>query len=155
MLLRSFVTPTRTTRFDEPILAMSRAFARSMDDVLAGLPSATEAAALSLRLDVKEDEKAFTITADLPGLNEKDVDVTFDDGVLTLRGEKKIERDEKKDTWHLSERSYGRFVRKLSLPSGIKAEAIEATFAQGVLSIILPKEIEPQKTAKKIAIKTG
>ena len=155
MVLRSLLAPARFSRIDDPFLSIQRALQRSMDDVLGGLPAATEAAAMPVRLDVKEDDKAYTVTADLPGLSEKEVDVTFDDGVLTIRGEKKVERDEKKDTWHLVERSVGSFARQLSLPAAVKAEAIDAKFDRGVLSIILPKETEAQKSARKIAIKAA
>jgi HSP20 family protein len=159
MVLRSLMTPSRygISRFsDDPFLAIQRALQRTFDDALSGAPANfTEAASMSIRLDVKEDEKTYTVTADLPGLAENEVDVTFEDGVLTIRGEKKIARDDKKGTWHLVERSYGSFARQLSLPVGVKADAIEAKFDKGVLTITLPKETEPQKSAKKIQIKNG
>ncbi|MGE3623626.1 MAG: Hsp20/alpha crystallin family protein [Bdellovibrionales bacterium] len=157
MVLRSLVSPARYAgRFEDPFLSIQRALQRTLDDSFGGLPSSfTEAASMPVRLDVKEDEKSYTVSADLPGLSEKEVDVTFDDGVLTIRGEKKVSRDEKKDTWHLVERAYGSFARQLSLPVAVKAEDIDAKFDKGVLTIILPKETEPQKSAKKIAIKTN
>jgi HSP20 family protein len=152
-------TPARYgfTRYStDPFIAMQRVLQRSFDDAFSGVPTAvSEAASMSVRLDVKEDDKAYTVTADLPGLKESDVDVTFDAGVLTIRGEKKVERDEKKDTWHLVERSYGSFARQISLPAGIQDDRIEAKFDKGVLTITLPKETEAQKSAKKIAIKNG
>jgi len=122
-----------------------------------GLPVTTglSAASTSLRLDVKEDDKSFHVTADLPGLTEKDVDVTFQDGMLTVRGEKKIERDEKKDTWHITERSYGSFARQLSFPANIDAEGILAKFDKGVLTVTLPKLPDEQTKAKKIEVKGG
>jgi len=156
MVLRSLTTPSRYSLAhfaDDPFLAM-RALQRTFDDVWNGTGHA-EAASMSVRLDVKEDEKSYTVTADLPGLAENEVDVTFDEGILTIRGEKKVERDEKKGTWHLVERSYGSFARQLALPANVKADKIEAKFDKGVLTVILPKETEPQKSAKKIAIKTG
>lgn len=114
-----------------------------------------EAAALPVALDVKEDEKTFRVTADLPGLTEKEVEVSFDDGLLTIRGEKKIERDEKKDTWHIVERSAGSFARKLSLSAPIEADKIEAKFEKGVLTVTLPKQAQAQTSARKIEIKTS
>jgi HSP20 family protein len=129
---------------------------QSLDDGFLGSPSATtEAAAMPVRLDVKEDDKAFHVTADLPGLSEKEVEVTFDDGLLTIRGEKKVERDEKKDTWHLVERSYGSFARRLSLSAAIDPARIEAKFDKGVLTVTLPKQPQEQASAKKIEIKTA
>lgn len=137
---------------DDPFAVLRR----ELDRVFAGdLGAANTAAARSLRLDVKEDDKAFYVTADLPGMAEKDVDVTFHDGVLTIRGEKRIERDEKKDTWHVMERSYGSFARQLSLPATIDADRIEAKFDKGVLQVSLPKLPEAQAKAKKIEVKSA
>ncbi|MDX2027599.1 MAG: Hsp20 family protein [Alphaproteobacteria bacterium] len=159
MVLRSLVTGSRypASRYsDDPFATMQRALQRTLDDVWGSLPaSATPAASMSVRLDVKEDDQAFHITAELPGLSENEVDVTFDDGLLTIRGEKKIERDEKKDTWHVVERSYGSFARQIALPANINAEKIDAKFDKGVLKINLPKQPPAQATAKKINIKAG
>jgi HSP20 family protein len=157
MVLGSLFTPSRyASRYaSDPFVSM-RALQRSLDDAFANLPSHfTEAASMPIRLDVKEDDKAYTVTADLPGLSEKEIDMTFDDGVLTIRGEKKVERDEKSGTWHLVERSQGSFARQLSLPTDVQADKIEAKFDKGVLTVILPKETEAQKSAKKISIKTS
>ena len=153
MLLQSFCAPSR--RYgrgyrEDPFTALQRAFYGD-HEATAG----TEVAALRIPLDVKEDEKAYHVNADLPGLAESEVEVTFDDGLLTIRGEKKVERDEKKDTWHITERSYGSFARQLSLPAGIDAGKIEAKFDKGVLSVTLPKLAPEQTTSKKINIKVG
>lgn len=160
MVLRSFLSPSRyaLARFsDDPFASLQRTLQRTVEDAFSGMPvaSPTQAAAMSVRLDVKEDDKAFNITADLPGLGENEVEVTFDEGLLTIRGEKKIERDEKKDTWHVIERSYGSFARQLSLPANINADKIEAKFDRGVLHITLPKTAPEQTAAKKINIKAG
>lgn len=158
MILRSYVAPSRYSlgRFtSDPLTTMQRALQRTLDDVWQNLPAATEAAALPIKLDVKEDENAFHVTADLPGLNESEVEVTFDDGLLTIRGEKKIERDEKKDTWHVIERSHGSFARQLTLPANIASDKIEARFEKGVLNVVLPKVPVEQTAAKKINIKAG
>jgi HSP20 family protein len=158
MILRSYVSPSRhaLTRFGgDPLATMQRAFQRTLDDVLHNLPTATEAAAMPVRLDVREDETAFHVTADLPGLNESEVEVTFDDGLLTIRGEKKITRDEKKDTWHVVERAHGSFARQLTLSANIAADKIDAKFEKGVLTVTLPKVPVEQTAAKKINIKTA
>lgn len=157
MVLRSLVSQSRFpfARLDDPFLSVQRALQRSMDDVWNGLPTLTEAASMPVRIDVKEDDKAYTVSADLPGLTEENVDITFEEGVLTIRGEKKVERDQKKDTWHVTERSFGSFARQISLPAAVKEDAIEAKFEKGVLTVILPKEAEAQKAAKKIQIKKG
>lgn len=138
-------------RTQDSFTTLQREMNRLFDDTWRGrVPAETP-----LRLDVKEDEKTFHVTADLPGLAEKDVEVTFDDGTLTIRGEKKIERDEKKDTWHVVERFSGSFARQLVLPTSIDAEKIEANFDKGVLTVTLPKMPEEQAKARKIEIKAG
>ena len=137
----------------DPFVSLQRQMNRVFDDVLSGMPDV--ASATSLRLDVKEDEKAYHVTTDLPGLSEKDVEVTFNDGVLTIRGEKKVERDEKKDTWHIIERSSGSFSRQLSLPANVDAEKIDAKFEKGVLTISLPKLPDEKTAAKKIEVKSA
>jgi len=148
-------TPRSLARFGEdPFTSLQRALGADWGiGPSVNLP--TKAAAVSMRVDVEEDEKAFHVSAELPGLTEKDVDVIFDDGLLTIRGEKKVERDEKKDTWHIMERSVGNFVRQLSLPTNIDANTIEASFDKGVLKVELPKQSIAQTTAKKINIKTN
>ena len=110
---------------------------------------------MPVRVDVKEDEKAFHVTADLPGLSDKEVEVSFDDGVLTLRGEKKVKRDEAKGIWHVTERSTGSFAKRIGLPGEIDAGKIEAVFDKGVLSVTLPKQPEEKTAAKKITIRTA
>ncbi len=141
----------------DPFASLQRELNRVFDDMLgAGAVSpAAAVAASALRLDVKEDEKAFHVTADLPRMSEKEVEVTFEDGMLTIRGEKRIERDEKKDTWHIVERSCGSFARQLGLPANIDAEKIEAKFDRGVLSVMLPKQPDEKAKAKKIEVKGG
>ncbi|MCC6779072.1 MAG: Hsp20/alpha crystallin family protein [Hyphomicrobiales bacterium] len=104
-------------------------------------------------VDVVDKEKGYEITAELPGLDESNVDVKFSDGVLTIKGEKKEEKEEKKKDYYVSERRYGSFERSFRVPDGVDADKIEASFKNGVLTVTLPKTPEAQKTEKKIAIK--
>jgi HSP20 family protein len=104
-------------------------------------------------VDVVETEKEYQISAELPGLSEKDVEVVLADDILTIKGEKKEEKEEKAKNYHLSERRYGAFQRSFQLPSGVDADKIEAGFQSGVLTLTLPKIPEAQKSEKKIAIK--
>lgn len=127
----------------------------SLDQVFKDIWRGAPQAATSLRLDVREDEKAFHVTADLPGLNDKEVDVSYQDDALTIRGEKKIDRDEKKDSWHMTERSYGSFARTLAFPANIETDQIVAKFDRGVLSITLPKLAETEAKTKKIEVTVG
>lgn len=103
-------------------------------------------------VDVVEKEKEYRISAELPGLEEKDVEVSVADDVLTIKGEKKEEKEEKAKNYYVSERRYGAFRRSFLLPSGVDAEKIEANFQKGVLTVTLPKTPEAQKKEKKIAI---
>lgn len=104
-------------------------------------------------VDVYEDQKQVTVEVDLPGVDEKDVSVTMADGVLTIKGEKKSEREEKEENYYLSERSYGAFERSLTLPETIDENNIEAQFDKGVLKVIAHKRPEAVKPEKKIEIK--
>lgn len=108
--------------------------------------------AMAPSIDVSETESELRIDADLPGVEEKDVDVVITDNVLTIKGEKKAEKEEKKKDFHLVERSYGSFSRSLTLPFAADPAKAKATFKNGVLSISLPKPPEVKAKAKKIAI---
>lgn len=98
-------------------------------------------------VDIAETENGLTFYAELPGMNKEDVDVTLENNVLTLRGERKFERDAKEENYHRIERSYGSFSRSFSLPSNVKSEACQATFKDGVLRIDIPKaeEAKPRR----------
>ncbi|HWW46953.1 MAG TPA: Hsp20/alpha crystallin family protein [Xanthobacteraceae bacterium] len=105
--------------------------------------------------DITENDKAYEITAELPGMDEKDIEVKLVDGGLTIKGEKQEEKEEKKKDYYLHERRFGTFERSFRLPEGIDPEKIEATFKKGVLTVTLPKSPEAQKAAKKIAVKSA
>ena len=90
-------------------------------------------------MDIAEHETAYEITAELPGMDESNIDVKFSDGTLTIKGEKKDEREEKQKDYHLSERRYGSFQRSFGVPDGVDADNIEAHFKNGVLTVTLPK----------------
>lgn len=110
---------------------------------------------LTPSVDVAETDSTFEISAELPGMSEDNIDISLADGVLTLKGEKKEEREEKDKGYYLSERRYGSFRRSFRLPDGIDEDKIEAKFEKGVLKITAPKKPEAVKKAKKIAIKAG
>ena len=100
-----------------------------------------------------ETEKEIVITAEMPGLERKDVEISVEDDVLTIRGEKKVEseQDDKSKNYHLTERSYGVFYRVLQLPPGVDPSKIQATMSNGVLKITIPKPARSE--AKKIEVK--
>jgi HSP20 family protein len=107
------------------------------------------------RSDVVETDKGVEVTVELPGLEEKDVEVTLTDEALTIRGEKKIERKEEKRGYYVSERSYGAIFRTIPLPAGVDSDKAEATFKNGVLTIRLPQRPEAKAKVKKIEVKTA
>ena len=106
-----------------------------------------------LAVDAVENKDDFIIKASVPGINPDDLDVSYSDATLTIKGEIKSDNEVKENRYHLRERRYGSFSRSISLPTKIKGDAIEASYQNGVLSLRLPKaeEVKP----KRIAIKVG
>ena len=112
-------------------------------------------AVLVVSVDVAEDDKAYTVTAELPGIAEKDVDVGISEGVLTLKGEKRAEKEEKDKNHYVCERSYGSFQRSFALPADVDPDKIDAKFSKGVLTVTLPKNPKAQPASKKIDVKAA
>ena len=106
---------------------------------------------LTPRADVTETDAGYEIAIELPGMTEKDIELSLSDDVLTMKGEKKEEREEKKKDYHVTERSYGSFQRTFRVPSGVDTKKVSANFSKGVLTVALPKTKEAK--AKKRAIK--
>ncbi len=106
-------------------------------------------------IDVTEDDKTYKIAAELPGMNEKDIDVSLHGDMLVLKGEKRQMKEEKEKHRYLSERSYGAFQRSFALPDGVDREKIAAEFSKGVLTLTLPKTSDAQKQQKKIEVKAA
>jgi HSP20 family protein len=106
-------------------------------------------------VDVTEDGKAYKITAELPGLEQKNIDISVSGDMLTLKGEKHYEKDEEDKNRHVSERAYGSFQRSFALPEGVDRDKITADLAKGVLAITLPKTAAAQKPEKKIEVKAA
>lgn len=143
--------------FDALHSEMDRVF-RSFERTWPRWPSlarAVGAEPLLPNIDVHENTNTLTIEADLPGLDEKEVSVTLAGGVLTIKGERKSEREEKNENYHLSERSFGSFERSLRLPDTIDENKIEASFDKGVLRVVAAKKPEAVKAEKKIEVKKG
>jgi len=140
----------------EPFSSLHREIDRLFDDFARGFPALTgfsngNGGKLMPSIDVVETDKEIEITAELPGLEEKDVQLNVADNLLTIRGEKKAEKEEKDKDYRLVERSYGAFERTLELPPGVDADAIKASIAKGVLKVTVPKPAPAQ--AKKIEVK--
>lgn len=106
-------------------------------------------------VDVAEADKAYTITAELPGLSAGDVDVSVANGSLIIKGEKQSEKKTEEKNYYLSERSYGAFERSFYLPEGVDRDNIKAEVANGVLTVTLPKTEAAQAKAKKIEVKAA
>ena len=103
------------------------------------------------RVNVEEAEDRFEITAEVPGMAKDGVNIEVQENMLTIKGEKKVEKEEKDRNFHICERSYGTFQRSFTLPENVKSEEIEAEYANGVLKILIPKA-EPVKP-KEIKVK--
>ncbi len=106
-------------------------------------------------VDVVETDKSYEIMAELPGMDEKNIEVKLSNGSLTIRGEKQEDKEEKKKDYFVQERRFGSFERTFGLPEGVDREKIEASFKKGVLTVKMPKTPEAQKGEKKIAVKSA
>ena len=159
MKLPSLIPVGRERGMTQPFLSLQREIDRLFDDFTRGFPAMPSFTAgngngmLMPSTDVTETDKEIEISAELPGLEEKDVQVNLADGVLTIRGEKKAEKEEKDKNYRLVERSYGSFERQVELPDGVKAEDVKASIAKGVLTVTVTKPAPAQ--AKKIDVKSA
>lgn len=143
------------TRWDpiQEMLSLRNAMDRMFDSNYSNMDNTTRPLAWGLPLDVSETDDAFVVKASIPGVHPDDVEITFTDNVLTIKGEVKAEEEKKDARYHLRERRYGSFVRSVSLGSRIENEKISASYENGVLTLTLPKasEVKP----KRIAITAG
>ncbi|MBN8531309.1 MAG: Hsp20/alpha crystallin family protein [Alphaproteobacteria bacterium] len=130
---------------------MNKLFADFFGDM--SLPSLWKNTEMSPALDVSENDKEYKITAELPGMDIKDVQISVADGYVTIKGEKKEEKKEEKEGYVRQERSYGSFQRVVALPETANLEKAEASIAKGVLSIAIPKKAGAQSKERKLEIK--
>ena len=142
----------------DPFLSLHREVNRLFDDVFRGLgsgllPSSNVSAFGGgwPSVEISNDEKEIKVTAEVPGLEEKDIEVLLDDGVLTLKGEKRSETEDKDRQF--SERYYGRFERRIPIGYEVKEDQVDARFKNGVLTVTLPKSEKARSQVKRIAIK--
>jgi HSP20 family protein len=103
-------------------------------------------------LDITETKNEVIVKAEVPGLDPKDIDISLSDGVLTIKGEKKQEKEEKEADYHLIERSYGAFTRLVKLPKEVQSDKISASYKNGILKVTLPKSEEAKKKEVKIKV---
>jgi HSP20 family protein len=103
-------------------------------------------------VDVSETDKAYLIKAEIPEVKKEDVKVTIDDGMITIQGERKMEKEEKGKKFHRIERSYGSFVRSFRLPDGVDESKVKAEFKDGMINVTLPKSEKAKKKAVEVAV---
>lgn len=145
---------------DNPLLTLQHDINRVFDDFWSrfewpfGAPDGAPSAAVP-SVDMSETDNAIEVAVELPGMDEKDIDIRLTDDVLTIRGEKKVEREENRKGYYLSERSFGSFYRSIPLPPGVDTGKAEARFRKGVLTVSLPKTPEAQEKVRKIEIKAA
>jgi HSP20 family protein len=135
-----------------------RVLRREMENAFRALdqkPSSSDIGAGAPAINVAETNDAFEVTAELPGVDEKDISVSLDDNQLVISGEKKAESTKEEKDWHVEERSYGSFYRSMFLPFEPEEGAVEAHFDKGVLHLTIKKPARAVKTTKTINIKTG
>ncbi|RMH85890.1 Hsp20/alpha crystallin family protein [Pseudomonas sp. AOB-7] len=141
-LFEDFIRPPLNFPFGRSSFDIEPFWKRSMSGY--GIPA----------VDIAEKDKSFEITVELPGMEEKDIQIRLANGNLSISGEKKDEKEETRKDYHLSERHYGSFERIFSLPKGVDVDHIEANFSKGVLAISLPKRPEAVKPEKVIPVKS-
>lgn len=159
-LNRSRNAPAETRDVSDPFFRLQNEMNRLFDDVFFSPPrlssawSGGEGMMMTPQVDLKETPDALEASVDLPGVKEDDIDVEIADNVLTLRGEKRFEREEGREGggYHFVERSYGSFARSIPLPVEIDEDRVEASFSNGVLRLSMPKRPEARTRARKIAI---
>lgn len=156
-MIRTSVTPARVVGVVEhelaaPFHSLHRDVNRLFDDLFRHHSAAPQNAELQgpimPSIDVSETGEEVRIRAELPGVSENDIDVSLDGDVLIIRGEKKFERTDEKENYHVVERSYGTFQRALRLPWPIDPAKVGAAFDNGVLTVTLPKGAEPEKSRR-------
>ena len=156
MVLVPFKTSAVRKQSYDPLRSFRDEFDRLFDDFLPTLTQGSASPASSMmdvRIDLSETDKHISIRAELPGVEEKDIDLQLARDVLTLRGEKRFENEEKNHNYHVVESSYGSFARSIRLPFEAASDAVSAKFKNGVLSITVAKPEKPKQESLKIEVK--
>lgn len=161
MDLKSLFPLGRSAAEGDPFVALRRDMERMLEQFGRGFGvpalAATSAGFLSPKVNVAETEKGLEITAELPGVKPEEVTLDLENGVLTLKAERREEKEEKDAArqYHLVERAQGSYLRRFALPFEPASDAVEARFDQGVLHVFLPRPPEAAKPVSRIAIKAG
>jgi len=149
------------SRYLDPFSAFRAEMDSLFDSFMGGLPAFTgmlgtgagRSVPLAAHMDVKETDKEIVVEAELPGMDDKDISLSLQDGILTIKGEKKLERDEEKENYRMMERRYGSFQQSVRLPDTVDEDKVEASFNNGVLKVSLPKRPEAIGKQRTIPIK--
>jgi HSP20 family protein len=153
--------PARREDFYDPFVAFRREMERMFDDFFDGFggralgsPLFGSWSGVTPSMDLNETDKELVVTAELPGLDDKDFEVTVSGDLLTLKGEKKAEREERNGDAHYVERRFGAFSRSVRLPFEVKEEKVDARYDKGVLTVRIPKPAELQRPARRIEVRS-
>ena len=141
---------------EKPFALLRREIDSLFDNFFRGFdiePFESRMGAFTPQVDVTENDKEIKISAELPGMDEKDIDLSLQNDMLTIKGEKKEEKEDKGKDYYRMERSYGSFIRTIPLPVEVETDKVEARFKKGVLSITLPKTAKAVAETKKVAVK--
>lgn len=143
------------SRREDPFWALQREMYQLFDDFGQAfrLPALDEPA--EPKVDIAETDNDIQLTVELPGVDERDVEVTLAEGRLTIKGEKHSEKEEKGKAYRMVERSHGSFMRAIPMPYDVDPDSVDAKFAKGVLTVILPKPAEALRETKRIDIKSA
>lgn len=151
--------PARSEDFYDPFGSFRRHVDRMFDDLLTGslarFPGFDRLSAFGPSVDVEDTDKELVVTAELPGLDDKDFEVTITGDVLTIQGEKKVENENHNGGAHYVERRYGAFPRSLRLPFEASNEKVEATYDKGILTVRVPKPLEAQRPVRRVEVKAS
>ena len=154
MRLRSLVPSREPNALMPPgfgLFGLHREIDRLFNELVQGVGPNGGQSNIVPNIEISETDKAIEISAEMPGLERKDVEISIEDDALTIRGEKRVEEDQKDKNVQHSERTYGVFLRVLQLPPGIDPSSVQATMSNGVLKITIPKPAKPEP--KKIEVK--
>ena len=155
MMFRSLI-PHRPERAVRPIAGVPSGFGNLFDELWGDFgPAPGAESSFAPRVDVEETDDEVVVTMELPGVEEKDFEVSIEEGVLTIKGQKQTERDESKEGYRYVERSSGSFRRSFRIPWEVDSDALKAAYQHGVLSVTVPKPIETRPESKRIPVETS
>jgi len=149
--------PVKRTEQEDSLMTLHNSIDRMFDNFFRGFGLAPFGETMSIfcpNIDVVENDDNYEVTAELPGIDENDINLSLDSNTLTISGEKKQETEDKGRDYYRMERSYGSFQRSIPLPPNIESDQIDANFKKGILTVTLPKTAETKKHVKRIPIKT-